>query len=273
VIQLLGAAAVAVWVWRSAGRAGKHRLGWTIGGLVAYVVPNVPWVVLCRRVIVPAVLPSLIQHGDLGVFVYSALIGLPPIIIGLAFVCLLQRIYLSPPCAIDESRRRGWRPLAFFLCTTFALIVGGAIVAAMPLALSSIEEARINRAALQLEGSIYQALREQHRYCSSDDELEIKARQVQGRTLTAMVVTLPNSGKLTNISAATAELSYDVARRVLVFDMHNCQISTGNVRFAAREYTYEVPFTPFARVVAATTQAAASDAAASASSGSAASAH
>ena len=91
-IQIIVAIIVAIWFFCAARQAERSGIGWMFIGLAAFLLPSVPWALILRFAILPAVVES--DVGDVAAFTGGFLLGLVGVGLGLGCAFFVRRRYL-----------------------------------------------------------------------------------------------------------------------------------------------------------------------------------
>lgn len=91
-IQIIVAVIVAIWFFCAARQTERSGLGWMFIGLAAFLLPSVPWALILRFAILPALLEADMSDGAA---IASALfLGLIGVGLGLGCAFFVRRRYL-----------------------------------------------------------------------------------------------------------------------------------------------------------------------------------
>jgi hypothetical protein len=96
-IQIVVALFVAAWFFRSARAAGRSAVGWAFLGVLALVLPSIPWSIFARMVIFPALLEADVEGAVL--FLSALLVGLIGVGLGVLTARSLHRSQFGSPAA------------------------------------------------------------------------------------------------------------------------------------------------------------------------------
>jgi len=92
-VQIIVAIIVAIWFFCAAREVGRSGIGWMFAGLAAFLLPSLPWALIVRFAIMPALLDSDMSHGT--AVMTGLLIGLVGIGLGLGCAFFVRSRFLA----------------------------------------------------------------------------------------------------------------------------------------------------------------------------------